>query len=70
VTHDPRKAARRKAKPTPQTFVLFVAVCEIAGLRLSHAAMATGEGLRAVTGADRWFVFIIFGSLVFQSFVL
>jgi hypothetical protein len=50
MTHDPRKAARRKAKPTPRTFVLFVSFCEIAGLRLSHAAMVTREGLRAVTG--------------------
>ena len=41
MTHDPRKAARRKAKPTLRTFVLFVSFCEIAGLRLSHAAMVT-----------------------------
>jgi hypothetical protein len=42
-----------KAKWTARTFVLLVSFCEIAGLRLSHAAMGTSEGLGAVTGADR-----------------
>jgi len=51
--HDPRKAARRKAKPTRRTFVLFVSFCEIAALRLSYAVMVTSEEFRAVKGADR-----------------
>ena len=69
MTHDPSNAARRNAKPTLRTFVLFVSISEIAGLRLSHAAMVTSEESRAVTGADRWFVFIMFWSFFFWFFL-
>src|SRR5512133_3794988 len=32
---------------------------------MSRASMAVVEGSRAVTGADRWFIFIMLRSLVF-----
>ena len=41
MTHDPRKAARRKAQATLRTFVLFVSISEIAGLRGEVAEIRT-----------------------------
>ena len=45
MTHDPRKAARRKAKPTPRTFVLFLGHFESGfphGTNQFISAFATG----------------------------
>jgi hypothetical protein len=38
-------------------------------LRMQSTREVTSEEFRAVMGADRWFVFIMFGFLVFCSFV-